>query len=74
MVLNFGVLDMMMSWDNELSSVTKQSCPSKNLLVKEYNENTSDSVCDDNDEVLQGDDSATLVIQKSLLSPKGDLG
>lgn len=74
MVLNFGVLDMMMSWGNELPSVTKQSCPSKNLLVEEYNENTSDSVCDDNDEVLQGDDSATLVIQKNLLSPKGDLG
>lgn len=73
MVLNFGVSDIM-SWGIELSSVTKQSCPSKNLLVEEYNENTSDSVCDNNDEVLQGDDNATLVIQKSLLSPKGDLG
>ena len=73
MVLNFGVSDII-SWGIELLSATKQSCPSKNLWVEESNENTSDYVCDDNDEVLQGDDSATLVIQKSLISPKGDLG
>lgn len=48
----------------------------KNLLVEEHDENMGDliyDVLDDSEEVLQGDNNATLAIQKNFLASKDNL-
>ena len=48
----------------------------KNLLVEEHDKNVGDliyDVLDDSEEVLQGDNNATLVIQKNFLAFKDNL-
>lgn len=47
----------------------------KNLLIEKSRNDVTNLIYDDLDcsgEILHGDDGATLVIKKSLLTPKGD--
>lgn len=49
----------------------------KNLLIKKSRNDVTNLIYDDSDssgEIPHGDDGATLVIKKSLLTPKGDSG
>ena len=48
----------------------------KNLFVEEHDKNVGDliyDVFDDSEEVLQGDNNATFVIQKNFLASKDNL-
>lgn len=55
----------------------RESRPGKNLLKKKLVNGVVDPIYDDydnNKDIFNGDGDTTLVIQKILISPNGDLG